>query len=54
MPGQQKKSKLPASCVTGIGGDLSIEPGEVAPLAEYSVPGTLDAAGLRTGTYNRD
>ena len=40
--------------VTGIGGDLSIEPGEVAPLVEYSVPGTLDAAGLRTGTYNRD
>jgi 2-dehydropantoate 2-reductase len=24
--------------VTGIGGDLSIEAGEVAPLAEYSLP----------------
>jgi hypothetical protein len=28
--------------VTGIGGDSSIEGGEVAPLAEYSVPGTFD------------
>jgi len=34
--------------VTGIGGDLSIEPGEVAPLAEYSVPGTFDLIVLAT------
>src|SRR5258708_14348462 len=34
--------------VTGIGGDLSIEVGEVAPLAEYSVPGTFDLIVLAT------
>jgi len=34
--------------VTGIGGDLSIEAGEVAPLAEYSVPGTFDLIVLAT------
>src|SRR5580658_6373097 len=34
--------------VTGIGGDLSTEVGEVAPLAEYSVPGTLDLIVLAT------
>jgi ketopantoate reductase len=28
--------------VTGIGGDLSIETGEVAPLADYSVSGSFD------------
>ena len=34
--------------VTGIGGDFSTEVGEVAPLAEYSVPGTLDLIVLAT------
>jgi len=34
--------------VTGIGGDLYIEAGEVAPLAEYSVPGTFDLIILAT------
>ena len=34
--------------VTGIGGDLSTEAGEVAPLAEYSVPGTFDLIVLAT------
>jgi 2-dehydropantoate 2-reductase len=34
--------------VTGIGGDLSIEAGEVAPLAEYSFPGTFDLIVLAT------
>jgi 2-dehydropantoate 2-reductase len=34
--------------VTGIGGDLSIEAGEVAPLAEYSAPGTFDLIVLAT------
>ncbi len=34
--------------VTGIGADLSIEAGEVAPLAEYSVPGTFDLIVLAT------
>jgi 2-dehydropantoate 2-reductase len=34
--------------VTGIGGDLSIEAGEVAPLAEYSVPRTFDLIVLAT------
>jgi 2-dehydropantoate 2-reductase len=34
--------------VTGIGGDSSTEVGEVAPLAEYSVPGTLDLIVLAT------
>jgi 2-dehydropantoate 2-reductase len=34
--------------VTGSEGDLSIEAGEVAPLAEYSVPGTFDLIVLAT------
>jgi 2-dehydropantoate 2-reductase len=34
--------------VIGIGGELSIEPGEVAPLAEYSIPGTFDLIVLAT------
>lgn len=34
--------------VTGIGGDLSIEAGEVAPLAEYSVSGSFDLIILAT------
>jgi 2-dehydropantoate 2-reductase len=34
--------KAAALCVTGIGGDLSVEAGEVAPLAEYSVSGSFD------------
>src|SRR5580698_8677482 len=34
--------------VTGIGGDLFTEAGEVASLAEYSVPGTLDPIVLAT------
>ncbi|MGH7747420.1 MAG: ketopantoate reductase family protein, partial [Candidatus Dormibacteria bacterium] len=34
--------------ITGMGGDLSIEAGEVAPLAEYSVPGTFDLIILAT------
>ncbi len=34
--------------VTGIGGDLSTEAAEVAPLAEYSVPGTFDLIVLAT------
>jgi 2-dehydropantoate 2-reductase len=40
--------KASALRVTGIGGDLSIEAGEVAPLAEYSVPGTFDLIVLAT------
>ena len=34
--------------VTGIGGDLSIETGEVAPLADYSVSGSFDLIVLAT------
>jgi 2-dehydropantoate 2-reductase len=34
--------------VTGIGGDLSTEAGAVAPLVEYSVPGTFDLIVLAT------
>jgi len=34
--------------VIGIGGELSTEAGEVAPLAEYSVPGTFDLIILAT------
>ena len=34
--------------VIGIGGELSTEAGEVAPLAEYSVPGTFDLIVLAT------
>jgi 2-dehydropantoate 2-reductase len=34
--------------VAGIGGDLSTEAGEVAPLGEYSVPGTFDLIVLAT------
>src|SRR5580692_12332139 len=34
--------------VTGSEGDLSIEAREVAPLAEYSVPGTFDLIVLAT------
>jgi 2-dehydropantoate 2-reductase len=34
--------------VTGSGGDLSIEAGEVAPLTDYSVPGTFDLIVLAT------
>jgi ketopantoate reductase len=33
--------------VTGTGGDLSIEAGEVAPFAEYSVSGSFDLIILR-------
>src|SRR6266404_2429268 len=35
-------------CYGGIGGELSTEAGEVAPLAEYSVPGTFDLIILAT------
>ena len=38
--------------VTGIGGDLSIEAGEVAPLAEYSAPGTFDLIVLATKAHD--
>jgi|SRR5580658_10455736 2-dehydropantoate 2-reductase len=34
--------------VTGIGGDLSIEIREVAPLAEYFIPGAFDLIVLAT------
>ena len=34
--------------VTGSGGNLSIEAGEVGPLAEYSVPGAFDLIVLAT------
>jgi 2-dehydropantoate 2-reductase len=34
--------------VTGIGGDLSTDAREVAPLAEYSVPGAFDLIVLAT------
>jgi 2-dehydropantoate 2-reductase len=34
--------------VTGIGGDLSVETREVAPLAEYSIPGAFDLIVLAT------
>jgi 2-dehydropantoate 2-reductase len=34
--------------VTGFGGDLSIETREVAPLAEYSIPGAFDLIVLAT------
>jgi len=34
--------------VTGSGGDLSIEAGEVAPLAKYSIPGAFDLIVLAT------
>ena len=34
--------------VIGIGGELFTEAGEVAPLAEYSVPGTFDLIVLAT------
>ena len=34
--------------VIGVGGELSIEAGDVAPLAEYSVPGTFDLIVLAT------
>src|SRR5580698_203034 len=40
--------KASALRVTGIGGDLSIEAGEVAPLADYSVPGAFDLIVLAT------
>jgi 2-dehydropantoate 2-reductase len=44
-----KEIKASGLRVTGIGGDLSIEDaGEVAPLAEYSVPGTFDLIVLAT------
>ena len=37
--------------VTGSGGDLSIEAGEVFPLAEYSVTGIFDLIVLATKTH---
>jgi hypothetical protein len=45
MP-RAEKIKASGLRVTGIGGDLSIEVGEVAPLAGYSVPGTFDLIAL--------
>jgi D-arabinose 1-dehydrogenase-like Zn-dependent alcohol dehydrogenase len=38
--------------VTGIGGDLSIETGEVAPLADYSVSGSFDLIVLATNAQD--
>jgi 2-dehydropantoate 2-reductase len=38
--------------VTGIGGDLSVEAGEVAPLAEYSVSGSFDLIILATKAHD--
>jgi 2-dehydropantoate 2-reductase len=43
-----EKIKASGLRITGIGGDLSIEAGEVAPLAEYSVPGSFDLIILAT------
>jgi 2-dehydropantoate 2-reductase len=40
--------KASGLCVTGIGSDLSTEAGEIASLAEYSVPGTFDLIVLAT------
>jgi 2-dehydropantoate 2-reductase len=43
-----QRIKASALRVTGMGGDLSIEAGDVAPLSEYSVPGTFDLIVLAT------
>ncbi len=40
--------KASGLCVTGIGSDFSTEAGEIASLAEYSVPGTFDLIVLAT------
>ena len=43
-----KEIKASGLRVTGSGGDLSVEAGEVSPLADYSVPGTFDLIVLAT------
>jgi 2-dehydropantoate 2-reductase len=48
MPPAAEEIKASGLCVTGIGGDLSTEAGEVAPLGEYSFPGTFDLIVLAT------
>src|SRR6267143_1808523 len=45
---RQQRIKASGLRVIGIGGELSTEAGEVAPLAEYSVPGTFDLIVLAT------
>ena len=40
--------KASGLCVTGVGGDLYAEAGEIASLAEYSVPGIFDLIILAT------
>src|SRR5260370_18202098 len=40
--------KASGLCVTGMGSDLATEARDVAPLAEYSVPGTFDLIVLAT------